>query len=319
VLFYMVRRIGMGLITLFAVSVIVFFILRIIPGDAAVMLSGAGAGAVSEQELADVRAKMGLDKPMSVQFLNWADDVAHLRLGDSLRTGHPVVADIVQRFPYTFQLVLMAMVMAVVVGIPLGVISARFAGSWLDQALQTISVVGLAAPSFWVGLMIIVGLVWLFQWSAPLFWDSFWDNPADNLSEMGWPALAVGIHQIALIARMTRSVMLDALSADYIRTARSKGLTERRVVVRHALRNALMPVVTLIGLEFSALFGGLIVTETVFNVPGLGQYVVTAIVNRDYPAAQGIALTLAAIIVLGSLAVDLLYAWLDPRTRLQAN
>lgn len=315
---YIVRRLLIGLVTLFGVAVLVFVVMRVLPGDAAVMLSGAGAGAVSEQEIAGVRAKMGLDRPLPVQFAEWAGQVGSLELGTSLRTGNPVAADVARRFPYTLQIVVMAMLIAVLIGVPIGVLSAAHAGSWLDQLLRAFSIGGLAAPSFWVGLMLILVLVWLFQWSAPLFWEPFWVSPWKSVTQLFWPALAVGLRQLALIARMTRSTMLEVLSEDYIRTARAKGLSEWSVVLRHGLRNGLLPVITLIGFEVSALFGNLIVTETVFSVPGLGHYVVTAILNRDYTAAQGIVLILAGIVVLGNLAVDLLYGWLDPRTRVQA-
>lgn len=315
---YLLRRLGIGLITLFGVAVMVFFMMRVLPGDAAVMLSGAGAGAVSEKELAEVRGKLGLDQPLPVQFADWAGRVARFDLGDSLRTGKPVIEDIARRFPYTLQIVVIAMLIAVLVGVPTGVLSAVFSGSWCDQVLRALSIVGLAAPSFWVGLLLILGLVWLFQWSAPLFWEPFWVSPWKSITQLFWPALAVGLRQLALIARMTRSIMLEVLGEDYIRTARAKGLSEWSVVMHHGLRNGMLPVVTLIGFEVSALFGGLIVTETVFSVPGLGQYVVTAILNRDYPAAQGIVLILAGIVVLGNLGVDLLYGVLDPRTRVQA-
>ena len=315
---YLLRRLGIGLITLFGVAVMVFFTMRVLPGDAAVMLSGAGAGAVSEKELAEVRGKLGLDRPLPVQFADWAGRVARFDLGDSLRTGKPVIEDIARRFPYTLQIVVMAMLIAVLVGVPTGVLSAAFSGSWCDQMLRALSIIGLAAPSFWVGLLLILGLVWLFQWSAPLFWEPFWVSPWKSITQLFWPALAVGLRQLALIARMTRSIMLEVLGEDYIRTARAKGLSEWSVVMYHGLRNGMLPVVTLIGFEVSALFGGLIVTETVFSVPGLGQYVVTAILNRDYPAAQGIVLILAGIVVLGNLGVDLLYGVLDPRTRVQA-
>ena len=313
------RRLTIGLVTLLGVATITFLLMRVLPGDAAVMLSGAGAGAVSEQELAEVRSKMGLDRPLAVQFGAWAADLARLELGTSLRTGQPVADEIARRFPYTLQIVVLATLIAVLLGVPAGVVSAARAGSALDQLLRALSIGGLAAPSFWVGLLLILGLVWLFQWSPPLFWEPFWVNPLQSFAQMIWPAIAVGLRQLALIARMTRSIMLEVLGEDYIRTARAKGLAEHVVVLRHGLRNGLLPVVTLIGFEVSALFGGLIVTESVFNVPGLGQYVVTAILNRDYPAAQGIVLVLAGIVVLGNLSVDLLYGWLDPRTRRQGT
>jgi peptide/nickel transport system permease protein len=314
---FVIQRLAIGLVTLFGVAVMVFVIMRVIPGDAAVMLSGAGAGVVSEEELAQVRSKMGLDRPMIVQFGDWAGHVAALDLGTSLRTGNPVAQDVARRFPYTAQIVVMATLIAVCLGIPAGVIAARYAGTWIDRMLQTLSIGGLAAPSFWVGLILILGLVALFQWSAPLFWEPFWVSPGKSLAQLFWPALAVGLRQLALIARMTRSIMLEVLGEDYIRTARAKGLSEWNVVVRHGLSNGLLPIVTLIGFEFSALFGGLIITEAVFSVPGLGQYVVASILNRDYPAAQGIVLVLAGIVVLGNLTVDLLYGWLDPRTRVR--
>jgi peptide/nickel transport system permease protein len=314
---FIVQRLAIGLVTLFGVAVMVFVIMRVIPGDAAVMLSGAGAGVVSEEELAQVRSRMGLDRPMVVQFGDWAGHVATFDLGTSLRTGNPVIQDIARRFPYTAQIVVMATLIAVFLGIPAGVVSARYAGTWIDRTLQALSIGGLAAPSFWIGLILILGLVALFQWSAPLFWEPFWVSPGKSLAQLFWPALAVGLRQLALIARMTRSIMLEVLGEDYIRTARAKGLSEWDVVVRHGLSNGLLPVVTLIGFEFSALFGGLIITEAVFSVPGLGQYVVASILNRDYPAAQGIVLVLAGIVVLGNLTVDLIYGWLDPRTRIR--
>lgn len=315
---FIVQRLLIGCVTLLCVGVMVFLIMRVLPGDAALMMTGAGAGVISEAELADVRARMGLDRPLAIQFVEWFSRVVMLDLGTSLRTGNPVIADVAQRFPFTLQIVVMAMLIAIFVGVPLGVLSAVFAGSWLDQALRAFSIGGLAAPSFWVGLLLILGLVWAFGWSAPLMWEPFWVSPWQSIEQLIWPAIAVGLRQLALLARMTRSIMLEVLGEDYIRTARAKGLGEWAVVVRHGLRNGLMPIVTLIGFEVSALFGGLIVTEAVFSVPGLGQYVVTAIMNRDYTAAQGIVLILAGIVVLGNLTVDLLYGWLDPRTRVRA-
>ena len=316
---YILQRLASGLVTLACVALMVFVIMRVLPGDAAVMITGAGSGVVSESELAEVRSRLGLDRPLPLQFIEWAGRAVTLDLGTSLRTGKPVIDEIVQRFPYTFQIVVMAMTIAVLLGVPAGVASAHYAGTWGDQVLRVVSIIGLAAPSFWVGLIIILGLIWLFGWSPPLLWEPFWVSPLKSIAQLIWPAIAVGLRELALVARMTRSVMLEILGEDYIRTARSKGLGEASVVLRHGLRNGLLPVVTLVGFEISALFGGLIVTEAVFNVPGLGQYVVTAILNRDYPATQGIVLVLAGIVVLGNLSVDLLYGWLDPRTRARST
>ncbi len=314
---YILQRLATGFVTLFGVASIVFLIMRVIPGDAAVMMSGAGSGIVSREELQEVRHQYGIDRPLVVQFVDWAGHVAELDFGTSLRTGSPVIEDIGRRFPYTLEIVLLSMIIAVGVGVPAGVLAAWLAGTWVDRVLQTVTIIGLAAPSFWVGLLLILGLVFFFQWSAPLFWQPFWMSPLKSLSQLIWPALAVGLRQLALIARMTRSIMREVLGEDYIRTARAKGLSERRVVFRHALWNGSLPIITLIGFEIAALFGGLIITETVFSVPGLGQYVVQSILDRDYPAAQGIVLILASIVVLGNLTVDLLYGLLDPRTRLQ--
>jgi peptide/nickel transport system permease protein len=314
---FFTQRLLTGLITLFGVAAIVFLVMRVIPGDAAVMLTGAGAGVVSDEELAQVRKKLGLDRPLAAQFANWAGDVVRLDFGTSLRTGNPVLADVARRFPYTLQIVMMSMLLAVIIGVPAGVMAAQYMGSAVDRCIQAFSIAGLAAPSFWVGLLLILGLVKFFNWSAPLFWEPFWVSPWQSTSQLIWPAIAVGLRQLALIARMTRSIMLEVLGEDYIRTARAKGLSEWKVVFHHGLRNGLLPVVTLVGFEFAALFGSLIITETVFSVPGLGQYVVTSILARDYPASQGIVLILASIVVIGNLAVDLLYGILDPRTRVQ--
>ena len=314
---YLIQRVATGFVTLFGVAVIVFFVMRIIPGDAAMMMSGAGGGVVSQEELQQVRHQLGTDRPLIVQFVDWSSHVGRLDFGTSIRTGNPVIEDIGRRFPYTLELVVLSMGLAVGLGVPAGVLSAWLAGTWVDRALQIFTIVGLAAPSFWIGLLIILGLVFFFHWSAPLFWQPFWMDPLTSLSQLIWPALAVGLRQLALIARMTRSIMREVLGEDYIRTARAKGLSERRVVFRHAFWNGSLPIITLIGFEIAALFGNLIITETIFSVPGLGQYVVQSILDRDYPAAQGIVLILAGIVVLGNLAVDVMYGLLDPRTRLR--
>jgi peptide/nickel transport system permease protein len=316
---YVAHRLLTGCVTLMGVTVLVFLLLRVLPGDAAVMMTGAGAGVVSEEELQQVRQRLGLDRPLPVQLAEWSWNAAMLDFGTSLRTGNAVMADIARRLPLTLQIVVMAILMAVCIGVPAGVTAARHQGTWIDRTLQTVTIIGLAAPSFWIGLLIILGLVKLFQWSAPLFWEPFWSNPLQSFSQLIWPALAVALRQVALTARLTRSVMLEVLGEDYIRTARAKGLSERTVVFRHGLWNASLPIVTLVGFEFATLFGNLVVTETVFSVPGLGQYVVTSILNRDYPAAQGVVLLLACIVVVGNLTVDLLYGWLDPRIRLQRS
>ena len=314
---YVVRRLMLGLVTLFGVAVMVFFVMRVLPGDAAVMLSGAGAGAVSEKELAGVRAKLGLDRPLPAQFADWAGNVAVLELGTSLRTGNPVIADVARRFPYTLQIVVMAMLIAVLIGVPVGVLSAAYAGSWGDQILRALSIGGLAAPSFWVGLLLILLLVWLFQWSAPLVWEPFWVSPWKSVTQLFWPALAVGLRQLALIARMTRSIMLEVLGEDYIRTARAKGVSEFRVLWKHARNGSLLPVVSFLGPGVADIVTGSIVVEKIFAIPGLGRFFVEAAFSRDYTTVLGTVLFYAVLLIIANLAVDIFYKFLDPRIEYQ--
>lgn len=312
----LIRRVLGGLVTLFGVTVVVFVLMHSIPGNAALVLAGGpDMQAVSEEELRELERRFGLDRPLVVQYTEWAGRVLQGDLGTSLRTGNPVATDLVRRIPYTAQIAVFATLIAVCFGVPLGVLSANIRGSRTDDALRIFSLVGLAAPSFWVGLLIILGLVTFFRWSPPLFWQPVWENPGQSLSQFVWPSLSVGFYLMAINTRMTRSTVLEVLRQDYIRTATAKGLDRARILRKHALPNAAMEIVTLLGLEFATLFGGLIVTETVFNVPGMSQYVVLSIQFRDYPAMQGVVLLMAAIVVAVNLLVDLSYAWLNPVTR----
>ena len=311
---YFLQRILLLPVTLISVVTVAFFVLRILPSDAALMQL-AGESVVRDEDVLALRQKIGLDKPLIEQYGTWLGNAVRLDFGNSFRTNRPISEDIARRFPMTLQLVVMVVLISTALAIPAGVIAAVNQNKWIDQALRLISIAGLAIPSFWLGLMIIIGLVLFFGWSQPLTWARLWEDPAANLQAMIWPALAVGFRQVAVNMRMTRATMLDVIREDYVRTARAKGLANGVVIVRHALRNALLPVVTLIGFEFATLFSGLIIVETVFNVPGIGRYLIQGIFSRDYPVVQAVVVLIAIIVMFSNLLVDLLYGWLDPRIR----
>jgi peptide/nickel transport system permease protein len=313
---YVVRRTGGALATLLGVSILVFFLMRSLPGDAAlIILGGADAGNLREEDIAAVRERLGYNDPLVVQYGNWLSNVVRLDFGVSTRTGNPVFDDILRRLPHTVTIVVLSSMIALVVGIALGVISAVFHRTRVDDAVRLGSMVGLAAPSFWVGLLFIIVLVQYFSWAPPLRWASVTDDPLLALSQFILPALTVGLFQTALVTRITRSSMLDVLSQDYIRAARAKGVRPLGLWFRHGLRNAILPVLTLAGVEFATLVGGLIVTERVWNVPGVSSYVVTSVLDRDYAAMQGVVLLIGAVVVVVNLVVDLSYRLLNPRLR----
>ena len=230
-------------------------------------------------------------------------------------TGQPVAYEIAIRLELSLQVAIMATVLAVLIAIPLGTLSALYKNTWVDHAIRVFSIAGLAVPSFWLGMIIILVLLTLFAWHPPLTFTHFWENPRENLSQLIWPALAVGYRYSAVATRMMRSTILEVLQEDYIRTARAKGVYERLVIVRHALRNAMLPVVTVIGLEFAFLIGGLVVTEQVFNLNGIGKLFVEAVTRGDNTLVQGLVLLVATTFIMVNFAIDLLYGWLDPRIR----
>jgi peptide/nickel transport system permease protein len=317
---YLLRRTAGAVGTLFGVSVLVFFLMRSLPGDAAlIILGGAEAGNLREADLEVVRERLGMNQPLLVQYWNWLQNVVRLDFGVSTRTGSPVMQDILRRLPNTLSIVLLSSAIAMVVGVILGVLSAAYYRTRLDDALRLGSMVGLAAPSFWVGLLVIILLVNFFSWSPPLRWVPIWQDPRTAISQFIFPAITVGLFQTALVTRITRSSMLDVLSQDYIRAVRSKGVGLFRLWFKHGLRNAILPVLTLAGVEFATLVGGLIVTERVWNVPGVSSYVVTSVLERDYAAMQGVVLLIAFVVVLVNLAVDLSYRVLNPRLRVSAG
>jgi peptide/nickel transport system permease protein len=299
--------------TLVGVAVITFVVMRLVPGDI-VALRYAGSS-VPQDVIDKERAILGLDKPMWAQFGDWMNQLAHFDFGQSLWTGHAVLDEVWTRLPLSLELAVIATAFAISFAIPLGVIAAVKQDSWVDYGIRVFSVGGLAMPSFWIGIMLVLGTITLFGWAPPLVFTPFTEDPVANLSQMILPAVSVGYRYSAVSMRMTRSTVLEVLREDYVRTARAKGLRESLVVMRHALRNALLPVITVVSLEFAFLIGGLVVTEQVFNLNGIGKLLVDAVAHRDYPLIQALVLLLSAVFVLVNFAVDMIYMVLDPRIR----
>ena len=309
---YIARRFMLMLLTLFGMSVLIFVLLRLMPGNVADILFDA-SGFVDPAERARIEAELGLDQPIIAQYLHWMGSLLQGDLGFSYVSERPAAEEILPRIPVTAKLAGLALVFSAVIGIPLGVISAVRQNTALDYGLRLLSLSGLSLPSFWLGLLILMGFV---HWFG--FIPIYSENPAtwgDALLMFALPAAAVGFRSSALIMRMTRSSMLEIMRQDFIRTARAKGATEGAVNYRHALRNAVLPVVTIIGIEAAFLIGGLIVTETVFNIPGVARFLVEAILWRDYPIVPNLVMFIAVVVVVVNFLVDMLYAVLDPRIR----
>jgi peptide/nickel transport system permease protein len=314
---YILKRLLLMVPTLLGVATIVFLIMRVIPGDVALLILGGddGGGQIDPKALAAVRQQLGLDQPLIVQFGTWLWGVLQFDFGNSLWTGQPIIHELAIRLPLSLQLALMATIVSVLIAIPLGTLAAVRQDTWVDYAVRVVSIGGLAIPSFWIGILCILFLVIFFGWGPPLEFTPPWVDPWLNLQMMLWPIVTVGYRYAAVTTRMTRSTVLEVLREDYIRTAWAKGLRERAVVVRHALKNSMLPVVTLVGTEFAFLIGGLVVTETVFTLNGIGRFVVEAVAHRDYPVVQALVFLIAFSFVVVNLLVDLTYAWFDPRIR----
>jgi len=301
--------------TLFGVAILVFGMLRLMGGDPVEVMMRGDGGNVSQAVIEQERVRLGLDRPIYVQFGKWLGGMATGDFGVSMWTGKPVSQEIASRLQLSLQVAVMATVLAVLIAIPLGTLSALYKDTWIDQVIRVISIGGLAVPSFWLGMIIILVLLSYFHWHPPITFTPFLENPRENLAQLIWPALAVGYRYSAVATRMMRSTLLEVLQEDYIRTARAKGVYERLVVVRHALSNAMLPVVTVIGLEFAFLIGGLVVTEQVFNLNGIGKLFVQAVARSDFTMIQSLVLLIATFFILINFAIDLMYAWLDPRIR----
>ena len=311
---YIAKRLVIAGVTLLGMSLLLFFLMRLAPGNITDIIFES-AGYVDEADRHRLEAELGIDKPLIVQYGRWLGDLVRGELGKSYRYDLPAWDVIKPRLPVTLEQAVLAMGFSVLLGVPFGVISAVRRGRPLDYALRVISLAGLSMPAFWLAMIIILTLVRAFGWIPSMTYVPPTENLRANLIQFLLPALAVGYRSSALIMRITRSTMLEVLREDYIRTAWAKGQREALVVWRHALKNASLPVVTVIGIEFAFLIGGLVVTETVFNLPGVARYLVDAIQFRDYPIVQNLAMLIAVVVVMANLTVDLLYTWLDPRIK----
>jgi peptide/nickel transport system permease protein len=313
---YALNRFLLMIPTLLGVVVLVFVLLRVLPGDVVEMRFASGQNQfVDQQLLAAERAKLGLDKPIWLQFVDYLWGLARLDLGRSMWTGSPITEEIQLRLALSLQLALMATAVATLLAIPLGIVAALRQDTWIDYVVRVFSIAGLAMPSFWLGILLILFLLVSFRWLPPMVYTPFWVDPWQNLAQLVWPAVAVGYRYSAVATRMTRSAMLEVLREDYIRTARAKGLWQNLILTRHALKNALLPVLTVIALEFAFLLGGLVVTEQVFNLNGIGLLFVKAISLRDYTLTQALVLLVATTFIVVNFLVDLAFAWIDPRIR----
>lgn len=313
---YVIRRVLLFIPVIFGAATLIFAIIQILPGDVALVILGAGGeGTITPQALASLRDQLGLNRPVWEQYLSWLWNLIHLNLGNSLWSGEPIIKELAMRVPLSFELVILGTSLATAFAIPIGVISAIRRDGLPDYVVRIFAYIGQAMPGFWAGILLILFLVKVFNWLPPLGYVNFFDDPRKNLEILIWPALILGIRHAAVSARMTRSCMLEVLREDYIRTAWAKGLTERVVLIRHTLKNAMLPVITIIGMEISYLFGALIIIETVFTLPGMGRFLVDAIYHRDIPVVQVIIVVIALLVAGINLLTDMIYAWLDPRIK----
>lgn len=313
---YLLRRLVATMPVLIAVSIIVFVIMRVAPGDVAQMiLSGESGGSASPQEVHQLRQQLGLDRPYHVQYVAFLAGLVRLDPGQSLWTSQPVMLELGRRIPITLELALLAVAISWVIALPTGVLSAVFQDTWVDYVFRVFSVAGLALPAFWTGTLVLLLLAQQFHWMPPLGYVSPLDNPRLNIQQFIWPALIIGYATAAILSRITRSAILEVLREDYVRTARAKGLRDAVVVGRHVLKNALAPVLTLSAVQMGNLLGGAVISETIFTLPGVGRFLVDAILHRDYPVVQTIVILFGVVVVALNLLTDLLYAWFDPRTR----
>ncbi len=313
---YIIKRLLAIIPTLLGVAILIFLLLRVVPGDVVEARYLGEGGQFQSTDLMQIeRKKLGLDQPLWKQFTGWMWGLLHLDFGLSMWTGAPITEEIKLRFALSLQLALMATLVATLLAIPLGILAAVKQDTWVDYAVRVFSIAGLAMPSFWLGILLILVLLVVFHWLPPMVFTPLWVNPWENLAQLIWPALAVGYRYSAVSTRMMRSAMLEVLREDYIRTARAKGLWLKLILSRHALKNAMLPVLTIISLEFAFLLGGLVVTEQVFNLNGLGMLFVESIARRDYTLTQALVMLVATFFLVVNFAVDIAYAWLDPRIR----
>ncbi len=315
---YTIRRLALFVPTIILATMLVFALFWIVPGDAAYMILTGGdddAGKVSLEQLEQLKEELGLNRPIYSQYGHWLWDILRGDLGTSIWYKVPVWAELEARFYVTIELAVMSIIMAFIVAVPLGVISAVKQDTWGDYTSRVFALIGIALPTFWLGILMVYGLAYFFNWLPPLGYAKVWEEPLTNLQQLFFPALALAFHDLAFTARVTRSSMLEVMREDYMRTARAKGLKEMIVIGRHALKNALLPVVTISGYQFGRMLGGVIIVESIFVVPGMGTLLIDSIIHRDFVVLQAIILVIAAVTLLLNLVIDLLYGVLDPRIR----
>ena len=310
---FLIRRLLLTLPILFIVSVVCWSLINLIPGDPATVILGPEA---SEQAKDQMRERLGLNDPLVVQYVDWLGNVLRGDLGESLRDGTPVSQLILQRLPVTLELALGTFLVSLTIAVVAGILSASNRGTWIDYLSTGFALGGISIPHFWLGMMFIIIFAVSLGWLPASGYEPFFQNPVANITAMILPVLATGLRESAELTRMLRSSLLEELGSDYVRTALSKGLSRRVVVIKHAVRNALIPFVTASGLQIAALLGGLVVTEQVFQLPGVGRLIVESIEERDFTVVQGAVLTVTAIVVLINVLVDMLYAFIDPRIAL---
>ena len=315
---YILRRLVLFVPTLVGASILIFVLMRLVPGDIAEILvyqTGSESSAVQKKQIQQIRRELGLERPIVTQYVDWIAAAVRGDFGQSYVQRRPVMDILRERFPRSMELALLTLVLAIAWAIPLGVISAVRQNGPLDYLARLVSLSGLSLPLFFTGALILYGLVRIFHWLPPLEFVPFTEDPLENLKQLIWPALAQAYYISAPITRLTRSQMLEVVRQDYVRTARAKGLAERTVIYRHALRNSLLPVVTFIGWWGGRLLGGLVIMEIIFVVPGMGSALIQAVSQRDYPTVQAMVFVMALVFLGLNLAIDLLYVWLDPRIR----
>ncbi len=312
---YVVRRLLLMIPTIFILGTALFFLLRVLPGDLAVGILTTEESSATAEEIEELREYLGGNDHIVVQYSRWLRAVLTGDLGDSPLFDTSVTSILWSKLGITLELAILSVVISLIWALPLGIISALTRGSFLDQAIRVVTAAGISLPNFWVAIMVLLGLVAVFNWSPPVQYVHFFDNPVENLKMLFLPALVIGFRSSATITRMTRSMMLEVITQDYVRTARAKGLSGRTVTLRHALPNAALPILTLAALLLAALVDGAVIIEVIFNLPGLGQLIRESITRRDYELIQGIVLIIAMFMMIWILVTDLLYAWLDPRIR----
>lgn len=302
--------------TLLGILTAIFLVMNVLPGDIALVIAGGGEqSAANPQVLARVRQELGLDRPLYVQYLSWMWGLVRLDLGVSLWTHQPVIQAIVVRLPYTVGLLLLASFISAILTTVVGIISAVKRDTWIDYGLRVFTIMGIALPNFWLAILVILLLIAAFHWFPPLDYATWYKEPGIAFQQLALPALVLGYRQTAVAARMLRSCMLEVLGEDYIRTARAKGLKERTVLLVHALKNAALPVITVFGLQLITLFGGVVIIEQIFTIPGIGRLLLDGMMRRDIPLVQGTVAFIAAFVLFTNILVDVLYGWLDPRIR----